>query len=237
MFVNPLFISNLIPLSFLIGTYLYANTLYSNQKFLSVFRPDGKPHFGESHACANLIKAIQCMLCFSALAYIYATDVIDGNYPNVQLRSIIMIYAAVEILGMVKARKFMRKDLIYHHYSAIFLSLLAFGVDFNKNKVGQFIVLFLFIICATFLNNIYFALKVYKNVDWLLPYAKWSYIPIFFGYVIYTIFKWEYGVSEMFKWLLFYWVFMSPLFYANIQAIRFLFKETKSIKKSKIKSL
>jgi hypothetical protein len=93
------------------------NYLYSNEKFLSILRPDGKKHFGEIGACSNLIKTLQCVMSLMGLTYYYITDIRHGNYPDIPMRSLSMNLVAVEILSLIKAKKYyIRKDIAYHHY-------------------------------------------------------------------------------------------------------------------------
>ena len=224
MFTNPFIVNNIIPIISFTMTYIVVDYLYRSPRFLSVFRRDGKQHVGETGACSNLIKTIQCVISIIALTYYYITEIRHGNYPNIALRAIIMNFAAVEVLSLIKAKKYyVRKDIVYHHFSAIFLSFLSFMVDFNHNKPGQLIVLFLLMISMTFPHVILHTLKPYYNVKWLTPYAKLSYIISFGGYILYAIYQWISNTSSL-GWLLFYCVFMSPLFIANWISVKNLFK-------------
>jgi hypothetical protein len=138
VFTNPFVLDNIIPVLCFALTYLISNSLYSNEKFLSILRPDGKKHFGEIGACSNLVKTLQCITALIGLTYYYITDIRHGNYPDIPMRSLSMNLVAVELLSIIKASKYyLRKDTIYHHCGVIFFGTLSLAVNFNSNKPAQ----------------------------------------------------------------------------------------------------
>jgi hypothetical protein len=220
MFENPFITTNIIPLVYFVLTCVFVNSLYSNQKVLSIFRTNGQIHPKEPFSCSNLIKSISCLVTFLVLLYYYLTDITNGYYPNTAIRSIAMAYMAVDFMCLVRVKKYLTKSVIQHHYSIIFLVILAMCVDFNASNIGQLGLFFLFIVTATFPVNLYFALKPYRNVDWLLPIAKYDYLFTMIGYLIYLIFNWQYSI-----WGIFYLAATTPLFIADAKQLRHLFQE------------
>ena len=229
MFVNPFVLDNIIPVLCFIITFAIGNHLYSNQRFLSILRPDGKKHFGETSACSNLVKTLQCAIAVVGLTYYYITDIRHGNYPNIPMRSLTMNLLAVEILSLIKAKKYyLRKDIAYHHYGVIFFSVLSLGVDFNQNKPAQVLILMLFMISICVPYMIYNTLKSYYNIEWLRPYAILSYIIPFPLFVIYSIAQWVFYPSEVTKWFFLYWIPITPMLYTNYISIKYILKRKES---------
>jgi hypothetical protein len=148
------------------------------------------------------------------------TDIIDGYYPNTAIRSIAMAYMAVDLMCLIKVKKYLTKSVIQHHYSIIFLVLVAMCVDFNASNIGQLGLFFLFIVTATFPVNLYFALKPYYNVDWLIGIAKYDYLFTMLGYLVYLVFNWQYSV-----WGILYLLAITPLFIADARQLKHLFQE------------
>ena len=220
MFTNPFILGNIIPIIFFVTTCIIVNSIYGNQKVLSIFRTNGKIHPKEPFSCSNIIKSTSCFITFVILAYYYLTDIINGYYPNIEIRSIAMAYMAVDLLCLIKVKKYLTKSVIQHHYSIIFLVLVAMCVDFNQSNIGQLALFFLFIVTATFPVNLYFALKPYYNVDWLLGIAKYDYLLTMVGYLIYLVFNWQYSI-----WGVLYLVATTPLFIADAKQLRHLFYE------------
>jgi hypothetical protein len=220
MFINPFIASNIIPIIYFFLTCILVNSIYSNQKVLSIFRTNGEIHPKEPFSCSNLIKSLSCFVTFATLAYYYLTDILDGHYPNIAIRSIAMAYMSVDLLCLIKVKKYLTKSVIQHHYSIIFLVLVAMCVDFNKSNIGQLALFFLFIVTATFPVNLYFALKPYYNVDWLLGIAKYDYLFTMVGYLIYLVFNWQYSI-----WGILYLLATTPLFVADAKQLRHLFQE------------
>lgn len=229
MFVNPFVIENFVPVFYFILTFVIANSLYTNQKFLSILRPDGKKHFGEIGACSNLVKTIQCAIAVVGLSYYYITDIRHGNYPNIPMRSLSMNLVAVELLSIIKASKYyLRKDIIYHHYGVIFFGTLSLAVDFNQNKPAQVLILMLFMISICVPYMVYNTLKTYYNIEWLRPYAILSYIIPFPLFVIYSIAQWVFYPSEVTKWFILYWIPITPMLYTNYISIKYILKRKES---------
>lgn len=220
MFVSPFTAANVIPLAVWVVACILINWLYKSEKFLSIFRTNGKIHPKEPFSCSNLIKSISCFSTFFILLYFYTTDIINGHYPNVAIRTIAMAYMAVDFMCLVKVKKYLTKSIIQHHYSIIFLVLVAMCVDFNASNIGQLALFFLFIVTATFPVNLYFALKPYYNVDWLIGIAKYDYLFTMVGYLIYLAFNWQYSI-----WGILYLVATTPLFIADAKQLRHLFQE------------
>ena len=220
MFTNPFIIANVTPVLYFFATCLLVNSLYNSQKVLSIFRVDGKIHPKEPFSCSNLIKSASCFVTFIILLYYYITDIANGYYPNIAIRSIAMAYMAVDLMCLIKVKKYLTKSVIQHHYSIIFLVLLAMCVDFNQSNIGQLALFFLFIVTATFPVNLYFALKPYYKVDWLLYISKYDYLFTMVGYIIYLIFNWQYSF-----WGIFYLLATTPLFIADAKQLRHLFQE------------
>jgi hypothetical protein len=220
MFESPLTAANAIPLAVWGITCVFLNWLYSNNRFLSIFRVNGQIHPKEPFSCSNLIKSMSCFFTFIILLYYYVTDIINGYYPNLAIRSIAMAYMAVDFMCLVKVKKYLTKSVIQHHYSIIFLVLVAMCVDFNVSNIGQLALFFLFIVTATFPVNLYFALKPYYNVDWLLGIAKYDYLFTMVGYLVYLVFNWQYSI-----WGILYLVATTPLFIADAKQLRHLFQE------------
>jgi hypothetical protein len=229
MFVNPFISENIIPIFFLILSFVFFNYLYNSEKFRSILRPDGKKHYGETSATSNLIKTIQCTIAVIGLIYYYITDIRYGNYPNVAMKSLTMNLLAVETLSLIKAKKYyLRKDIAYHHYGVIFFSILALGVDFNKNKPAQMLIIMLFTVSLCIPYMIYNTLKAYYNLEWLRSWAIMSYIIPFPIFVIYSIFQWRFYSSEIWKWFAIYWVPITPMLYTNYVSIKFILKRQES---------
>jgi hypothetical protein len=220
MFRNPFIVANIIPVLFFFATCLLVNSLYNSQRVLSIFRTNGQIHPKEPFSCSNLIKSLSCFVTFAALLYYYLTDIINSYYPNTEIRSIAMAYMAVDLMCLIKVKKHLTKSVIQHHYSIIFLVLLAMCVDFNVSNIGQLGLFFLFIVTATFPVNLYFALKPYYDVDWLIVVAKYDYLFTMIGYAIYLIFNWQYSI-----WGIFYLLATTPLFIADAKQLRHLFHE------------
>jgi hypothetical protein len=220
MFRNPFVTANIIPIIYFLATCLFVNWLYSNQKVLSIFRPDGKIHPKEPFSCSNLIKSLSCFFTFITLLYYYLTDIANGIYPNTAIRSIAMAYMAVDLMCLIKVKKYLTKSVIQHHYSIVFLVLVAMCVDFNVSNIGQLALFFLFIVTATFPVNLYFALKPYYNVGWLLFISKYDYLFTMIGYLIYLIFNWQYSI-----WGILYLAATTPLFIADAKQLKHLFEE------------
>ena len=148
------------------------------------------------------------------------TDIINGHYPNTAIRSIAMAYMAVDLMCLIKVKKHLTKSVVQHHYSIIFLVLVAMCVDFNNSNIGQLGLFFLFIVTATFPVNLYFALKPYYKIDWLLQISKYDYLATMVGYVIYLALNWEYSI-----WGVLYLVGITPLFIADAKQLKHLFQE------------
>lgn len=229
MFVNPFVLDNTIPVLCFVLTYISMNYLYSNEKFLSILRPDGKKHFGEIGACSNLIKTLQCIMSLMGLTYYYITDIRHGNYPDIPMRSLSMNLVAVEILSLIKAKKYyIRKDIAYHHYGVIFFGTLSLAVNFNSNKPAQLLIVMLFAVSLCVPYMIYNTLKTYYKIEYLRPWAILSYIvplPIF---VVYSIVQWKSNISGNMLWFALYWVPISPMLYTNYVSWKFFFKRKES---------
>ena len=179
MFGSPFTAANVIPLAVWGITCVFLNWIYSNNRFLSIFRVDGEIHPKEPFSCSNLIKSISCFFTFIILLYFYATDIINGYYPNFAIRSIAMAYMAVDFMCLVKVKKYLTKSVIQHHYSIIFLVLVAMCVDFNVSNIGQLALFFLFIVTATIsiqFNDIYTrlvsSLIEFKYVGYYINFRK-----------------------------------------------------------------
>ena len=229
MFVNPFVLDNIIPILCFALTYLIGNSLYTNQKFLSILRPDGKKHFGEIGACSNLVKTLQCIIALIGLTYYYITDIRHGNYPDIPMRSLSMNLIAVEILSLIKASKYyLRKDTIYHHYGVIFFGTLSLAVNFNSNKPAQLLIVMLFMISMCVPYMVYNTLKTYYKIEYLRPYAILSYIIPFPLFVIYSIAQWVFYPSEVTKWFILYWIPIAPMLYTNYVSIKFILKRKES---------
>lgn len=229
MFVNPFISENIIPVFSFILTFAIFNYLYSSEKFRSILRPDGKKHYGETSATSNLVKTIQCVISLVALTYYYITDIRYGNYPNIAMRSIAMNYVAVELLSLIKAKKYyLRKDIAYHHYSGIFFGTMSFLVDFNQTKPAQMLLVFLFIVSLCVPYMIYNTLKAYYNLHWLRPWAILSYIIPFPIFVIYSIAQWKSNLSGNIGWFALYWIPIAPMLYTNYVSIKFILKRRES---------
>ena len=237
MFVNPFVLDNAIPVLCFVLTYISMNYLYSNEKFLSILRPDGKKHFGEIGACSNLIKTLQCIMSLMGLTYYYITDIRHGNYPDIPMRSLSMNLVAVEILSLIKAKKYyIRKDIAYHHYGVIFFGALSLAVNFNSNKPAQLLIVMLFTVSLCVPYMIYNTLKTYYKIEYLRLWAILSYIiplPIF---VVYSIVQWKSNISGNMLSFVLYWVPVSPMLYTNYVSWKFFFKRKESyIQKPKSK--
>ena len=229
MFVNPFVLDNIIPVLCFALTYLIGNSLYTNQMFLSILRPDGKKHFGEIGACSNLVKTLQCIIALIGLTYYYITDIRYGNYPNIPMRSLSMNLMAVELLSVIKASKYyLRKDIIYHHYGVIFFGALSLAVNFNSNKPAQLLIVMLFTVSLCVPYMVYNTLKTYYKIEYLRPWAILSYLIPFPIYVVYSILQWRYYSSEIIKWFLIYWVPITPMLYTNYVSIKFILKRKES---------
>lgn len=229
MFVNPFVVENLIPVFYFIISYIIGYSLYTNEKFLSILRPDGKKHFGETSACSNLVKTIQCTIAVVGLIYYFITDIRHGNYPNIPMRSLTMNLIAIEILSLVKAKKYyLRKDIAYHHYGVIFFGALSLAVDFNQNKPAQMLIIMLFAVSVTIPYMIYNTLKAYYDIEWLRIPAILSYIIPFPAFFIYSIAKWILYPSDVTKWFLLYWIPIAPMLYTNFVSIKFILKRKES---------
>lgn len=229
MFTNPFVLDNIIPVLCFALTYVGMNYLYGSEKFLSILRPDGKKHFGETSACSNLVKTIQCIIAVVGLTYYCITDIRHGNYPNIPMRSLTMNLLAVEILSLIKAKKYyLRKDIAYHHYGVIFFSVLSLGVDFNQNKPAQVLILMLLMVGMTAPYMFYNTLKTYYEIEWLRPYAILSYIIPFPIFVIYSIVQWALYPFEVTKWFILYWIPIAPMLYTNFVSIKFILKRKES---------
>lgn len=229
MFVNPFVLDNIIPVLCFALTYLIGNSLYSNQKFLSILRPDGKKHFGETSACSNLVKTLQCIIALIGLTYYYMTDIRHGNYPNIPMRSLTMNLIAIEILSLIKASKYyLRKDIAYHHYGTIFFGVLSLAVDFNQNKPAQTLIIMFFVVSVTVPYMIYNTLKVYYKIEWLRIPAILSYAIPFPAFFIYSIAKWALYPSDVTKWFLLYWIPIAPMLYTNFVSIKYIIKRKES---------
>jgi len=135
-----------------------------------------------------------------------------------------MAYMAVDLMCLIKVKKYLTKSVIQHHYSIVFLVLVAMGVDFNVSNIGQLALFFLFIVTATFPVNLYFALKLYYNVNLLLHISKYDYLFTMIGYLVYLIFNWQYSI-----WGILYLISITPLFIADAKQLRYLFGEKPSI--------
>lgn len=220
MFTNPFITANIIPILYFLATCTVVNYIYSSQKVLSIFRPNGKIHPKEAFSCSNLIKSLSCFVTFVTLLYYYLTDIINGIYPNIAIRSIAMAYMAVDLMCLIKVKKYLTKSVIQHHYSIVFLVLVAMCVDFNISNIGQLGLFFLFIVTATFPVNLYFALKPYYKVNWLLQISKYDYLATMVGYVVYLIFNWQYSI-----WGILYLLGITPLFIADAKQLKHLFEE------------
>lgn len=223
MFTNPFITANIIPVLYFLATCAVVNYIYSNEKVLSIFRPTGKIHPKEAFSCSNLIKSLSCFFTFIILLYYYLTNIINGTYPNTAIRSIAMAYMAVDLMCLIKVKKHLTKSVIQHHYSIVFLVLVAMCIDFNVSNIGQLGLFFLFIVTATFPVNMYFALKPYYNVNWLLQISKYDYLATMVGYIIYLIFNWQYSI-----WGILYLAGITPLFIADAKQLKHLFQEKPS---------
>jgi hypothetical protein len=229
MFTNPFILGNIIPVISFAITYISMNYLYGSEKFRSILRPDGRKHYGETSATSNLIKTIQCVVALMALTYYYITDIRHGNYPNIAMRSIAMNYAAVELLSLIKAKKYyLRKDIAYHHYSGIFFGTMSFFVDFNQTKAAQMLLVFLFIVSLCVPYMIYNTLKAYYKIDWLRPLAILSYLIPFPIFVIYSIVQWKSNLSGNMLWFALYWIPIAPMLYTNYVSIKYIIKRRES---------
>jgi hypothetical protein len=148
------------------------------------------------------------------------TDIINGYYPNTAIRSIAMAYMAVDLMCLIKVKKHLTKSVVQHHYSIIILVLVAMCVDFNNSNIGQLGLFFLFIVTATFPVNLYFALKPYYKIDWLLQISKYDYLATMVGYILYLVFNWQYSI-----WGVLYLIGITPLFIADAKQLKHLFQE------------
>ena len=75
MFVNPFVTANIVPVLYFFATCFFVNSLYNNQKVLSIFRTNGEIHPKEPFSCSNLIKSVSCFVTFVTLLYYYLTDI------------------------------------------------------------------------------------------------------------------------------------------------------------------
>lgn len=217
MISNLLEINNLIPIAVCLVMCLLIDKLYENKKILALFRRNETINEKELFSVGQFIQGFISTGLFIALSIVILTQIRHGIYNNTLLRTFGFIYLSSDIMAMVKAKKLLQKQTIYHHYAVAIMALLILCIDFNNSSIGNLIIAYCITSTGASSVHFYLSLRLYYSVKKLGFFCFYNYIFTFTANMTYHALNLPLNLVG-----LAYAVTALPLVWADISLLRSL---------------